>query len=181
MTSVHSISYDDICRKLYAALVECTKIPAEWIINSDSIEGPNVFKTLAISTVGSPSLSDAFIVFDLTERDEDIGSDDNDGLVDNYNPYTFHLRIYGRASHSLAVKIRSHFRSAFVCGNLINDGVYIAGVKPTTNMNEFINGHLWPRCDIIMNVDTHELVETEPVPDGESYSGNINIISYKGD
>lgn len=179
MSKLKSISYENIIRTLRNALITNTNVPATRIINATSVRGPDIFKLLNSTEAISPDLADAFIIFELTENQDNdnygaTSMDDNH--METIMSYDLNLKIYGNDCHILSQTILARFKSAEVALSVRDEGVWIYGISKPESLNEFINNTIWPRCDMKIKVMARfEIVKKIKESDVESYS-DINII-----
>ena len=145
---------EDALKILRQLILGYTNLPSEFVLNGDSIYGPDAWKMISELIGESPSLEDTFIVFEFKEIPNDsFGITDYD--ADNMfaiAPYGLFLKIYGDKCHAVAYKLAALFKYPTAVQELYAYGLKIINTSQVNSLNEFINNVRWPRCDIEIDV-----------------------------
>lgn len=174
-------TYENALKTLRQLILGYTNLPSEFVLNGDSIYGPDAWKMISELIGESPSLEDTFIVFEFKEIPNDsFGITDYD--TDNMfaiAPYGLFLKIYGDKCHAVAYKLAALFKYPHAVQELYANGLKIIDTSQVNSLNEFINNVRWPRCDIEIDVLCNfkiNLVNPEDPGTAESIAQPVNII-----
>lgn len=174
-------TYENALKTLRQLILGYTNLPSEFVLNGDSIYGPDAWKMISELIGESPSLEDTFIVFEFKEIPNDsFGITDYD--TDNMfaiAPYGLFLKIYGDKCHAVAYKLAALFKYPYAVQELYANGLKIIDTSQVNSLNEFINNVRWPRCDIEIDVLCNfkiNLVNPEDPGTAESIAQPVNII-----
>lgn len=157
-------------------------IPNNFILNGDSIYGPDIWKMITDTIGEAPDHSNTFIVFEFKEI-----PNDSFGITDEFTalaPYGLFLKIYGDDCHMVAYKLASIFKYADVIEVLRDSGVKVMNGSTIGSVNEFINNTRWSRCDVEIDVLCNFDIKLENMDDpgyANSIALPINKIIIKGD
>jgi hypothetical protein len=181
MTQIKAITYDDALILVRKEIISFTGIASALVINATSIRGPDVVKMINTQISISPDLSNTFIVFEMTEnQDEVFGATQQDDSVQGVvMPYDFNLKIYGTKCHEYADKILADFRLPKTVTALWDEGVWVYGVSRPESVNEIINNTVWPRCDLHISFETRLDVAISDKIYVEGSIDDVNIIKAK--
>lgn len=175
-------TYENALKTLRQLILGYTNLPSEFVLNGDSIYGPDAWKMISELIGESPSLEDTFIVFEFKEIPNDsFGITDYD--TDNMfaiAPYGLFLKIYGDKCHAVAYKLAALFKYPYAVQELYANGLKIIDTSQVNSLNEFINNVRWPRCDIEIDVLCNFKINFENIPEdpgtAESIAQPVNII-----
>lgn len=174
-------TYENALKTLRQLILGYTNLPSEFVLNGDSIYGPDAWKMISDLIGQSPTLDDTFIVFEFKEIPNDsFGITDYD--TDNMfaiAPYGLFLKIYGDKCHAVAYKLAALFKYPAAIQKLYANGIKITDTSQVNSLNEFINNVRWPRCDI--EIDTLcnfkiNLINPDDPGIAESITRPVNII-----
>lgn len=144
---------DDIVKIIRKYIHDVIGINLKDIVNGTDVYGPDLLKLLEGKKYNSYKLNDSVIVLDLETRENtsDMSITKDDSII-YYKSYELKLIIYGRNSVNLGNQIFAEFNSDYVLTDLITNGIYIQDISNPHSINEFVNGVMWPRCDLNINV-----------------------------
>lgn len=174
-------TYENALKTLRQLILGYTNLPSEFVLNGDSIYGPDAWKMISELIGESPSLEDTFIVFEFKEIPNDsfgITNYDTDNMF-AIAPYGLFLKIYGDKCHAVAYKLAALFKYPYAVQELYANGLKIIDTSQVNSLNEFINNVRWPRCDIEIDVLCNfkiNLVNPEDPGTAESIAQPVNII-----
>ena len=181
MSLLPATTYESALIAVRAEIIRQTGLPSEFVLNSHSVYGPDLLKTINQTIEVSPEIKNGFIVFEFREiESEDYGAtQSSETSMETLAAYGFFCRIYGDNCHYYAQKILSVFKYPDTVVKLRQSGCHITSVHAIGSINEFINNVLWPRCDI--EIDMICRFEFALIPDpvttsAESLTLPINII-----
>lgn len=174
-------TYENALKTLRQLILDYTNLPNEFVLNGDSIYGPDAWKMISELIGESPTLTDTFIVFEFKEIPNDsFGITDYDiNNMFGIAPYGLFLKIYGDYCHSVAYKLAALFKYPAAIENLYANGIKIINTSQINSLNEFINNVRWPRCDIEIDVLCNfkiNLISHEDSGIAESITQPVNII-----
>ena len=174
-------TYENALKTLRQLILGYTNLPSEFVLNGDSIYGPDAWKMISELIGESPSLADTFIVFEFKEIPNDsFGITDYD--TDNMfaiAPYGLFLKIYGDKCHAVAYKLAALFKYPAAVQELYANGLKIMNTSQVNSLNEFINNVRWPRCDIEIDVLCNLKIDFENIPEADivtQLTEPVNII-----
>lgn len=174
-------TYENALKTLRQLILGYTNLPSEFVLNGDSIYGPDAWKMISELIGESPSLDDTFIVFEFKEIPNDsFGITDYD--ADNMfaiAPYGLFLKIYGDKCHAVAYKLAALFKYPAAVQELYANGLKIMNTSQVNSLNEFINNVRWPRCDIEIDVLCNFKINFENIPEAcivTQLTEPVNII-----
>ncbi len=174
-------TYENALKTLRQLILDYIDLPSEFVLNGDSIYGPDAWKMISELIGESPTLTDTFIVFEFKEIPNDsFGITDYD--TDNMfaiAPYGLFLKIYGDYAHAMAYKLAALFKYPAAVQELYANGLKIIDTSQINSLNEFINNVRWPRCDIEIDVLCNfkiNLVNPRDSGIAESITQPVNII-----
>lgn len=174
-------TYENALKTLRQLILGYTNLPSEFVLNGDSIYGPDAWKMISELIGESPSLEDTFIVFEFKEIPNDsFGITDYD--TDNMfaiAPYGLFLKIYGDKCHTVAYKLAALFKYPAAVQELYANGLKIIDTSQVNSLNEFINNVRWPRCDIEIDVLCNLKINFENMPEAgivNQLTEPVNII-----
>ena len=175
---IPAITFDDIIRNIYNELSIQTGISKDMIKNVVGVRGTSLAKRLSSTEFGSINLNDKFIIFELNE-DEDTSNNvtinEYDDTVNSFMAYNFNIKVYGNHAHLVAQQILTRFKSHQVAYKLKEVGIWLTEITFPTNVNEFINNTMWPRCDLTLKLRVrHNIPLIEP--EGTISEDNCEII-----
>ena len=175
-------TFENAVVSLRSKIIQYTSLPTEFVLNGDSIYGPDLLKMINSSVGESPSLRDGFIVFEFHEIDSGkIGAVQSGDLqMESLAAYGLFLKIYGDTAHYLAQKLLTVFKYPNTVTALRDEGLYITDVSQVGSLNEFINNVRWPRCDLEVDVLCRFQFDFEEDPnfdtEAETIADPIHII-----
>lgn len=147
-------------------------IPNNFILNGDSIYGPDIWKMITDTIGEAPELSNTFIVFEFKEI-----PNDSFGITGGFTalaPYGLFLKVYGDNCHMTAYKLAAMFKYADVIEVLQNSGVKVTNTSTIGSINEFINDTRWPRCDVEIDVLCNFDIKLEN-PNDPGYAESLTL------
>lgn len=151
---ISSITYENIIIFLRKEIAYQSGVSLDRIFNAVSVRGPDLSKIISETEAASFDLSNAFIVFEMMEDENEgnVVTHEVDGTISSIASFKFNLKIYGNACHTVSQNILMRFKTEEVALGLRDKGIYIRGITFPTNINEFINNTVWPRCDMTLNL-----------------------------
>lgn len=151
---IQAITYENIIREIRPELSEQSGIDLNRIMNAVTARGPELSKLLSSSQSVSFSLSDAFIIFELVEDDnqDNFVTHEEDESLSSISSMSLNLKIYGNAAHKVSQEILMRFKTEEVAMKMRGKGIFINGISFPTSINEFINNTVWPRCDMTLHL-----------------------------
>ena len=173
--SLPTTTYENALIELRNQILRYSGLPNNFILNGDSLYGPDVWKMITEMIGEAPELHDTFIIFEFKE----IPNDSFGITVDNADigalaPYGLFLKIYGEHCHEAAYKLAALFKVPQVVEVVRKSGIKIITTSLIGSLNEFINGIRWPRCDIEIDVLCNFKVELDNY-DGDPYAESIAL------
>lgn len=174
-------TYENALKTLRQLILGYTNLPSEFVLNGDSIYGPDAWKMISELIGESPSLEDTFIVFEFKEIPNDsFGITDYDtNNMFAIAPYGLFLKIYGDKCHTVAYKLAALFKYPTAVQELYANGLKIIDTSQVNSLNEFINNVRWPRCDIEIDVLCNLKINFENIPEVgivDQLTEPVNII-----
>ena len=145
-----STTYENAIISLRREIINFLHLNPSFLINADSIHGPEIREQITNLISQAPTVKQPFIVFEFREiEDMSFGAtQESDSLMTTLVPYGMFLKIYGDFCHITAQKLVALFKNINICDRLYNEGIKILNTSSPTSINEFINDVRWQRCDI---------------------------------
>lgn len=178
--SIPITTYENALIALRNQVLTYSGLPNNFVLNGDSLYGPDVWKMITDLIGEAPDQSNTFIVFEFKEIPHDsFGISIDDINIGALAPYGLFLKIYGDKCHEMAYKLASIFKLPQAIETLQASGIKLITSSMISSLNEFINGTRWPRCDIEIDVLCNFSVTLENFTGptyAESIALPINII-----
>lgn len=171
-------TYEAALIALRNTILSYTGLKNEFLLNGDSLYGPDVWKMLTDLIGEAPELSDTFVVFEFKEIPSEMYAVDNQDLI-ALAPYGLFLKVYGDNCHAFAHKLAALFKYPVAVEYFRSNGIKITNTSTVGSLNEFINNVRWPRCDIEIDVLCNFKIDFENTPDTgivERLTEPVNII-----
>ena len=151
---IPSITYENIIRELRTQLAIQSGVPLDYIFNAVSVRGPDIYKLISNTQSASFSLAESFIIFELNEDDteDNVVLHELDNSLSSISSFNLNLKIYGNGCHAVSQNILMRFKGEEVAIDLREKGIFINRITFPTNINEFINNTVWPRCDMAIKI-----------------------------
>ena len=126
MSALRPITYENAVIMLRSKIIEYTGLPNEFVLNGDSIYGPDIYNMLQSKIGESPDpRSTGFIIFEFKETESDLfGATPNTDGMTMLVPFGLFLKIYGDSCHYLAQTLSAIFRYPDSVVDLRNAGLY---------------------------------------------------------
>lgn len=168
-------TFENAVVNLRSKIIQYTGLRPEFVLNGDSLYGPDLLNMMNSSVGESPNIRDGFIVFEFHEIDnENTGvTPDGEFTMSSLSAYGLFLKIYGDTCHRLAQKLLTIFKYPNVITSLRESGLHVINTLRIGSLNEFINQVRWPRCDIEIDVLCRLQFEFEPDPDFDTVAETI--------
>lgn len=178
--SLPTTTYKNVLIELRNQILTYSGLSNNFVLNGDSLYGPDVWKMITEMIGESPEVNDTFIIFEFKEISSDsFGISVDDENISALAPYGLFIKIYGEHCHEAAYKLASIFRVPQVVERVRKAGIKIMTSSQIGSLNEFINGIRWPRCDIEIDVLCNFNVTIDNYsgdPYAESIALPINIL-----
>lgn len=147
---LNSTTYENAVISLRREICNAINLKPDFLINSDSLYGPEIRQQLTAFVSKAPDLMQPFVIFEFREIENDSfgATQYDDETMISLMPYGLFLKIYGNFCHITAQKILALFKNPAVSEKLYYEGLKILNVSSPTSVNEFINNVRWQRCDI---------------------------------
>lgn len=147
-------NYTNICIILADNITKLTGLAPERIINSFSVRGPDLIKTVEEFVTTSYNLDEVFIVFNVRESTNKEyfvlnENDDSDSIICYYD---LNLCIYGNNSSNYAQKLMVRYKDQNVLWELYDRGIFVQDVSYPEDTTEFINNTVWRRLDMTITI-----------------------------
>ena len=140
----------EIERIMRLALIENSNVDGNYVRNLITEFSADLDKTYTNSIFDGLSSDNVAILFELlSDNNSSSMSEDihNSNDIAYYQYFKLRVIIYGDESTITALRVISRLRSEVVRDELIGQGINIANISETNNVNEIINGVVWQRCD----------------------------------
>lgn len=173
--SIPTTTYENALIELRNQILTYSGLPNNFVLNGDSLYGPDVWKMITELIGESPDINDTFIIFEFKEIPNDafgISIDNTD--IKALAPYGLFIKIYGEHCHEAAYKLATIFRLPQVVEIVRKSGIKIMTSSLIGSLNEFINGIRWPRCDIEVDVLCNFNISVDNY-DGDPYAESIAL------
>lgn len=173
--SIPTTTYENALIELRNQILTYSGLPNNFVLNGDSLYGPDVWKMITELIGESPDINDTFIIFEFKEIPNDafgISIDNTD--IKALAPYGLFIKIYGEHCHEAAYKLATIFRLPQVVEIVRKSGIKIMTSSLIGSLNEFINGIRWPRCDIEVDVLCNFNIFVDNY-DGDPYAESIAL------
>lgn len=158
-------------------LSKITSIKKDWIINGESIRGPELVKVSNGQKIPF-SPDDNFIVFYL-DYDNSIAITEVEDDEESVQTYLLHLIIYGRDSRRNMMRIKNKFYDPIYLEGLASNGIGLIRFENANDISDFVgSGTYILRTDlsILFNVVIEDDKEDENVIDNGEISLTENNI-----
>ncbi len=170
----------EIEKILRNAIIENSGVDSNFVRNVITEFSVDLDKDYNSSIFTGLSEEDAVILFELVPDDnlsnmsEDIYNSKN---IAYYKYFKLKVIVYGDDAISVAMRVISRLRSAVVRDDLIGQGINIANVSETSEVNEIINGVVWQRSDFSVSVGCKMIIE--PVKENYEIEDYTNLSIYR--
>lgn len=154
MLLIKDIEFEEVIKIIRNIISRELNYDKNRIFNGYSVRGADLQRVVNDTKVTSFSLADTFIVFTFTEDMDNYAVTKE--FDDNYSTitrYSFNIKGYGNACHSLIGRILVLFKKEMVLRELYDNGIYIVGLDTPKQSTEFINETVWERCDTSIKIN----------------------------
>lgn len=168
-------STENISSLIRAQVIKQTRLDPEYV-RAATLEFGADFDKEVDGLFESFNTSEAFIFFESEDRESEsnVSMTMKDGSIIYYKSYEYTLHIYGEPSTDLANELIARFRTEKVRNDLLDNGVYLEKIDDAIETREFINGLIWLRHDV--NIDISCKLRIEQLDDYQDFY-DINSVS----
>lgn len=168
-------TYEIALRKLYEIVLKYGELPTNFVINGDSLYGPDIWKSIINDVARTATQDDSFVIFEFKEiQNDSFAITEMNDAIHSLVPYMFYIRVYGNQCHTLAQKLQAAFHLPSVVVKLRDAGLKINSTSQVNSLNEFINGSRIQRCDFDVGLLCNFEFNFDLGPIAESV-GNLDV------
>lgn len=154
MLLIKDIEFEEVIKIIRNIISRELNYNKNKIFNGFSVRGADLQTVINNTNLNSFSLADTFIVFTFSEDMDNYSvnkeSDDNYSTITGYS---FNIKVYGNACHSLINRILVLFKKEMILRELYDNGIYIIGLDTPKQTTEFINKTVWERCETSIKIN----------------------------